>query len=317
MSSKDSSSTYLISNSTASLIVVHQVGPIEADEKNVYDSNIKENSDNKENSDHKENSEKPSSLEIVLEQVNREENVSQFAEQFFFSLFKFVRHYQLQQGFLALRCNWSKHLVSKSASYQRIRNSVNYQIFPPSENEQAGPQLTNERMDQRAKNDQIISMPINTGPQFPNESKVVQSKQSGQWRRRRWLYGILAGLSCVTVVVVLALIPVYTSRNKSTTEDNLIEELKSKGGPWVRDLVENHSFTKSSPHPGTLFIYSLGDNGHVFSAYYHPTKAHTATTSGKDDSRKIDLAPAGQWAISIQAKSDDPKKNRVFYNTLA
>ena len=252
MSSKNSSSTYLTSNSTASLIVVHQVGPIEADEKNVYDSNIKENSDNKENSDHKENSEKPSSLEIVLEQVNREENVSQFAEQFFFSLFKFVRHYQLQQGFLALRRNRS-----------------------------------------------------------------VQSKQSGQWRRRRWLYGILAGLSCVTVVVVLALIPVYTSRNKSTTEDNLIEELKSKGGPWVRDLVENHSFTKSSPHPGTLFIYSLGDNGHVFSAYYHPTKAHTATTSGKDDSRKIDLAPAGQWAISIQAKSDDPKKNRVFYNTLA
>ncbi len=40
------------------------------------------------------------------------------------------------------------------------------------------------------------------------------------------------------------------------------------------------------------------DDKYVLSAYYHPTKEHSATTIGKNGNKKS-VASAGKWAISI------------------
>ncbi len=49
------------------------------------------------------------------------------------------------------------------------------------------------------------------------------------------------------------------------------------------------------------------------SAYYHPTKKHSATTVGKVGTKKS-IANAGEWAISNQTKA--AYGNKAFYNTL-
>lgn len=48
------------------------------------------------------------------------------------------------------------------------------------------------------------------------------------------------------------------------------------------------------------------------SAYYHPTKKHSATTEGKLGLKKS-VAEAGEWAISIQTRGSI--RNKAFYNT--
>lgn len=43
-------------------------------------------------------------------------------------------------------------------------------------------------------------------------------------------------------------------------------------------------------------------DGRVISAYYHPTKDHTATTAGKLGTKKS-VAKAGEWALSMQTRA--------------
>ena len=78
------------------------------------------------------------------------------------------------------------------------------------------------------------------------------------------------------------------------------------------------TFTLSSPHPGSLWVTSLDGQylsykGLLLSAYYHPSKTHTATTDGKTGPKRS-TAHAGEWAISVQSRG--MAANKAFYNTL-
>lgn len=53
--------------------------------------------------------------------------------------------------------------------------------------------------------------------------------------------------------------------------------------------------------------------GQVMSAFYHPTKTHSATTVGKLG-QKRSVANKGEWAISIQTKA--LFGNKAFYNVI-
>ena len=71
------------------------------------------------------------------------------------------------------------------------------------------------------------------------------------------------------------------------------------------------------PHGNDYWIHALGGSwgdvdGQVLSAYYHPTKKHSATTIGLTG-KITEVAEAGRWAISHQNKS--PTGNKVFYNS--
>jgi hypothetical protein len=127
----------------------------------------------------------------------------------------------------------------------------------------------------------------------------------------RWIM-LLTGILCVCLGVIGYLIFVLRTEPRGM---HLISILAEEGGEWVKDLIENHSFTKFSPHPGSIVLYSLGENGHILSAYYHPDKNHSATTTGKNKTKVRAEALPGQWAISIQEKSDKAEENHAYYDT--
>ena len=71
--------------------------------------------------------------------------------------------------------------------------------------------------------------------------------------------------------------------------------------------MNSGSTSYSQPHPDSTWVTSVDGywgtfGGQVLSAYYHPTKKHTATTEGKLG-QKRSTANAGKWAISIQSKA--------------
>jgi len=92
----------------------------------------------------------------------------------------------------------------------------------------------------------------------------------------------------------------------------LVSEL---GAAAVDQLIENIKSNKvavSQPHEGALWISDLnGDR--VLSAFYHPTKLHSATTYGKLGEKKS-IAAAGKWAVSFQTKG--LYGNKTNYNTM-
>jgi len=100
---------------------------------------------------------------------------------------------------------------------------------------------------------------------------------------------------------------------------DLISHLASQvGKDFIYDELNHGSFHQLQPHPGSMWISILEGNyedwrGMVVSCYYHPTKKHTATTIGKLGTKRSE-ASAGNWAISVQPKSN--YGNRCFYNTL-
>ncbi len=78
-----------------------------------------------------------------------------------------------------------------------------------------------------------------------------------------------------------------------------------------------HSFSRSSPHKGSLWITSCDGkwaswSGMVASLYFHPTAEHSVTTVGKLGEKRS-VAKAGQWAVSIQTRA--LMGNKAMYNT--
>ena len=60
------------------------------------------------------------------------------------------------------------------------------------------------------------------------------------------------------------------------------------------------SYNDRRPPQGGRFI-SVQQNGKVVSAYYHPTRAHSATavTGFNHDRRARSDAPPGKWAVAV------------------
>jgi hypothetical protein len=82
-------------------------------------------------------------------------------------------------------------------------------------------------------------------------------------------------------------------------------------------MLNSKSKSYSEPYPGTQWVTIvegkwLTCNGIVVSAYYHPTRPHTATTIGKLGTKKSAAKP-GDWAVSWQTKA--PFGNKAFYET--
>lgn len=90
------------------------------------------------------------------------------------------------------------------------------------------------------------------------------------------------------------------------------------GADFIRSLQSSPSFQISQPHEGAIWI-SCQDGkwgtweGQVLSAYYHPTRSHTATTVGRLG-QKQSQAAAGRWAISVQTRAI--AGNKALYNTI-
>ncbi|CAD8106733.1 unnamed protein product [Paramecium sonneborni] len=101
-----------------------------------------------------------------------------------------------------------------------------------------------------------------------------------------------------------------------------IEALVETGITILKGLVGSYfdasCYSVSQPDVGCVWITYLDgtrlkQNGKVASLFYHPTKQHTATTTGKLG-QKRSVAGPGEWAISEQTKG--AFGNQAFYNTL-
>lgn len=82
--------------------------------------------------------------------------------------------------------------------------------------------------------------------------------------------------------------------------------------------ITSPKVSQSSPEAGSLWLTSvdgtwLSGDGNVMSAFYHPTKKHSASTIGKLGTKRS-VAEAGKWAVSIQTRG--AFGNKAFYNTL-
>ena len=101
------------------------------------------------------------------------------------------------------------------------------------------------------------------------------------------------------------------------------ESLARQFGDGCKDLFEGDqskisAIVISQPHPGAVWISILKGtwgtrNNKIYSLYYHPTKEHTATTTGRLG-QKRSYAAANKWAVSIQTKG--MWGNKTNYNTL-
>lgn len=85
----------------------------------------------------------------------------------------------------------------------------------------------------------------------------------------------------------------------------------------VIQMLNSGSASQSQPHAGSTWITVvdgtwLTHDGIVVSAYYHPSRPHTATTIGKLGTKKS-AANAGQWAVSWQTKA--AYGNKAYYDT--
>ena len=86
----------------------------------------------------------------------------------------------------------------------------------------------------------------------------------------------------------------------------------------AKNLAEAPSFQYSQPEVGAKWLswsdgYTSGWKGKVISAYYHPTKRHSATTKGKLGIKRS-VARGGQWAVSKQSRG--LWGNKAYYNNL-
>jgi hypothetical protein len=105
----------------------------------------------------------------------------------------------------------------------------------------------------------------------------------------------------------------------SQTRDKIIvEALKITANFAIDMMAKAKSWQYSQPHPGAIWFsftdgVITGWQGQVVSAYFHPTKEHSATTVGKLG-QKTSKAAAGQWAVSMQTKA--LFGNKAMYNTL-
>jgi hypothetical protein len=99
----------------------------------------------------------------------------------------------------------------------------------------------------------------------------------------------------------------------ATAAKELGKELAEK----LSEVLSTPHFAYSTPHPGAPWISCVDGtwgfkDGTVFSAYFHPTKEHRATTVGALG-QKRSQAKAGTWAVSMQTKG--AALNKAFYDT--
>lgn len=99
----------------------------------------------------------------------------------------------------------------------------------------------------------------------------------------------------------------------AATATELGEDMAEK----MKKALEQPHWQYSSPHPDAHWISCvdgtwLFKDGTVYSAYYHPTKAHRATTVGALGTKRSE-AKAGKWAISAQTKA--AYGNKATYDT--
>jgi hypothetical protein len=86
-------------------------------------------------------------------------------------------------------------------------------------------------------------------------------------------------------------------------------------------LARSSEAKYSNPNGGHHFSWGYGANaagyqGTVMSAYYHPSRAHTATSEGLYGPKRM-YGNAGEWAVSHQpVDTTSNSRNRAFYNTL-
>ena len=86
----------------------------------------------------------------------------------------------------------------------------------------------------------------------------------------------------------------------------LASETGKTAAAWLESLMNSTSIVVQQPEQGCIYLSELDGtwglwNGTVMSAFYHPTKEHSATTVGKLG-QKRSVAKAGEWAVSIQTK---------------
>lgn len=93
----------------------------------------------------------------------------------------------------------------------------------------------------------------------------------------------------------------------SGVANSIVDLLVQNAEPWLLEQIRSGSFSISQPHPGAVWISivegsHLSLNGRVASLYYHPTKQHSASTTGSLGIKRS-VAEAGSWAISFQSKA--------------
>jgi len=98
--------------------------------------------------------------------------------------------------------------------------------------------------------------------------------------------------------------------------EELLKKLGRGAMDWVEALAKSPSTQVSQPAVGAVWISHMEgtwgfQDGTMLSAYYHPTKEHTATTKGKLGEKRS-VAAAGHWAVSTQSKG--MRGNKAYYN---
>jgi len=96
------------------------------------------------------------------------------------------------------------------------------------------------------------------------------------------------------------------------------EALVDNAVDWLTELDNSPSTQVSQPQIDAVWISLVNGtyltwSGKVISAYYHPTRDHSATSKGKlGEIRSV--ARGGEWAVSAQTRA--LRGNQAFYNTL-
>merc|ERR1719499_1775249 len=96
----------------------------------------------------------------------------------------------------------------------------------------------------------------------------------------------------------------------------IAQELADYSIDWVKSLATSESTQVSTPEIDAVWISHVNGtwgtwSGTVISAYYHPTKEHSATSEGRVG-QKRSVAAAGEWAVSAQTRA--MWGNKAFYN---
>jgi len=96
------------------------------------------------------------------------------------------------------------------------------------------------------------------------------------------------------------------------------KELLDNSIDWAKELARTPTVQASTPDLGAVWVTQVNGTwgtfgGKVISAYYHPSRTHSATTDGKVGEKRS-VAAAGEWAVSAQTRA--MWGNKAYYNNL-
>ncbi len=91
-----------------------------------------------------------------------------------------------------------------------------------------------------------------------------------------------------------------------------LPDLAKALGCEIAESLSTGEVSLSQPHEDALWISSNDWNGQVLSAYFHPSRYHTASTVGQLGEQSKS-ATSGRWAVSRQPRASSG--NRALYNT--